>query len=285
MPGFKPQFRTKNFSSKDLKAKNGGIGEFSRRSIVRLGSLAPTSEAFPFSFGKKRIIEVNTVEAIQNSRSKLLMKACFTVAGVPQSDWYEKRNGPLGDYDFIVNGNTQNSILSENLPYPILAKRVFGFKGHGMAKFDNKEQFEEWLGKTNPDGYYFEQYFNGSAEYRIHVSEFGCFMAWRKLRKADTPDDRRWYFNSDHCNWVGEDHELFNKPSNWEQMIEASVNALKAVGLDIGSVDLRCQSPKKESPKFLVIEINSAPSLGEKGVQLYKEEISKIINKKISGNE
>ena len=275
---FRPQLRTKNFSAADLKAANAGIGEFSARAIVRLGSRTSTKEAFPMSYGKRRIVEVNTVAAVENSRSKLLMKNCFAQLNVPQSRWFTRQNGAI--LDVLSNSN----IAVNDLPYPILAKKICGFKGHGMVKIDNADEMAVFLSKYNPD-YYYEQFFNGSAEFRLHVTEDGCFMAWRKLRKNDTPDDRRWYFNSDHCNWVGETHELFNKPSNWDQMVEASVNALKAVGLDIGSVDLRCQSPKIKNPSFLVIEINSAPSLGEKGVEAYRTEIAKIINKKIeNGN-
>ena len=274
---FKPQLRTKNYSAADLRATHAGIGEFPVRSIVRLGSRTPLKEAFPQSYTSKRIIEVNTVQAIENSRSKLLMKACFANTGVPQSRWF---TGGLSSLR-ASNGDLMNL---NDLPYPILAKKICGFKGHGMVKIDSVEEMNTFLQKRLPD-YYYEQYFNGSAEYRIHVTADGCFMAWRKLRKADTPDDRRWYFNSDHCNWVGETHSLFNKPSNWDDMIAASVNALNAVGLDIGSVDLRCQSPKIKNPAFMVIEINSAPSLGEQGVNKYREEIARIINKKIENGK
>jgi len=275
---YKPQLRTKNFSAVDLKAANAGIGEFPARAIVRLGSRTSTQEAFPKSFGKRRIIEVNTVDAIENSRNKLLMKTCFAKLEVPQSRWFSgHHNGVIGEPN-MPDGDQLIDISA--LPYPILAKKICGFKGHGMVKIDNVDQMTEFLSKRLPD-YYYEQYFNGSAEYRLHVTEDGCFMAWRKLRKADTPDDRRWYFNSDHCNWVGEDHELFNKPSNWDEMITASVNALKAVGLDVGSIDLRCQTPKIKNPAFIVVEVNSAPSLGLKGLEMYRAEIAKIITKKI----
>jgi len=135
---------------------------------------------------------------------------------------------------------------------------------------------------TDKSQWYAEAMANYAAEYRLHVTKDGCFMAWRKLRKADTPEDRRWYFNSDHCNWVGEEHELFNKPSNWDKMIEDSVKALVSTGLDIGSIDLRCQSPKRQDPDYKVIEVNSAPSLGEHGIEIYNAELIKIINDKIA---
>jgi glutathione synthase/RimK-type ligase-like ATP-grasp enzyme len=255
---YKANIRTKNYSAKDLR---GNI-LLPFRSIVRLGSLTKTSQIYP----NGNVIECNTVNAIENSRDKLLMKSNFALNDIPQTKWFT--------VDDILNLNI------DTLQYPIIAKKICGFKGHGMVKLDNKEALQSFINTTNLNGYYFEEFFNGSAEYRLHVSENGCFMAWRKLRKNDTPDDKRWYFNSDHCNWVGEDHELFNKPTNWDNMIKYSVLALQAVGLDIGSIDLRCYSPTKKNPDFKVIEINSAPSLGEEGIRLYKIEIARILHKK-----
>ncbi len=129
--------------------------------------------------------------------------------------------------------------------------------------------------------WYAETMANYAAEYRLHCSKNGCFMAWRKLRKADTPEDRRWYFNSDHCNWVGEDHELFNKPTNWDKMCIDSTNAILSTGLEIGCVDLRCQSPKKQDPLYKIIEVNSAPALSEKGLNAYRVELARLISEKI----
>ena len=284
----RPQVRTKNHSAEDLRSKNGGIGNFPVRSVVRLGSRTPTNECFPISYGKKPIIEVNTVEAVENSRDKLRMKACFAEAEVPQADWWVLRGNNTAQMRDInpkhtYGDNPENSIIMpDNLPYPILAKRICGFKGKGMIKLDNQGQLEEFIKSSNLNGYYFERYFSGSAEFRLHVTSEGCFMVWRKLRKSNTPEDKRWYFNSDHCNWVNEEHESFNKPSNWEEMVAQSINALEAVGLDIGSVDLRCQSPKKDNPKFIIVEINSAPALQSIGIEKYRTVLSDIISKKIA---
>lgn len=258
--------RSKNYSCASLRHNEKGIGPFPIRSLVRFGSTTPTEMIFPKSYGKYDIIEVNSVESIQNSRSKLLMKECFATNKVKQSEW------ALPDNKDKLN----------NMKFPLLAKRIFGYKGKGMVKLDNLEQLEEFIANTNLEGYYFEKFFNGSREYRLHVAEDGCFMSWRKLRKKETPDDKRWYFNSDYCNWVGETHDLFNKPANWDNMVNESVKALKSVGLDIGCVDLRCQSSGKTNPEFIIVEINSAPSLAEQGVEAYREKIYDIINDKIN---
>ena len=48
-----------------------------------------------------------------------------------------------------------------------------------------------------------------------------------------------------------------------------------AVGLDICAVDVKVQTSKYKNPKFIILETNSAPALGEIGVQLYLEQLRK----------
>src|SRR5699024_283185 len=111
----------------------------------------------------------------------------------------------------------------------------------------------------------------------------------RKVLKRDTPQEHRWYRNDDYCNWIREDgdnQELFDKPVNWDAIVEESVKALNAVGLDIGAVDVKVQSAynsneeKRENPKLFIKEINSAPSIGEITEQKYLKELTKLIEEK-----
>jgi glutathione synthase/RimK-type ligase-like ATP-grasp enzyme len=273
--GFSTQIRTKNFTSAPLR---GEIGRFPVRSIVRLGSRTPNSKAFPKALSGAKIIEINTVQSVENSRSKLLMKACFKAADVPQSRWFTYAQVANGS-SFHEQGANMDVVTIENLPYPMLAKRICGFKGHGMAKLDDVAQMREWLRNNSVVGYYFEQFMNYAREYRLHCTQDKCFMVWRKLRKADA--DNRWFFNSSNCNWVGENHNLFDRPSNFDAIVVDCIKAIKAVGLEVGSFDVRIQSSTQRNPAYILVEVNSAPSLGEQGVEIYKEVIKDLITKKI----
>ena len=265
------RIRTKNFSANPLKQNIFT----DKRVIVRLGSTTPTEKIFSKAFVKKLPIhEINTVNAIQNSRSKLLMKVCFAESNIPQAEWWI----PEQDEHEIIfwTGSKTKAISIEKLPYPILAKRIFGFKGRGMIKLDNKEELFNWLkAHTNFDGWFLETYYNYSREYRLHCTQKEVFMVWRKLRINDTKN--RWFFNSSNCNWIGENHKLFNKPSNWKEVEKAAIDALMSVGLDLGAIDIRIQSSREDSPKFIVCEVNSAPALGEQGIEQYSQIIKKII--------
>jgi glutathione synthase/RimK-type ligase-like ATP-grasp enzyme len=96
-------------------------------------------------------------------------------------------------------------------------------------------------------------------------------MAWRKLRRSDA--EERWFFNSSNCNWVSPNHELFNIPSTWESIVNDCKRAITCTGLDIGAVDVRVAA----DGKYIVLEVNSAPALGEQGIEIYRVMINKLL--------
>ena len=100
------------------------------------------------------------------------------------------------------------------------------------------------------------------------------------MLKTDTPEKERWYRNNSNSVWIMEDNPSFDKPNNWDDIVEQSANALSSVGLDIGAIDVRVQSSDKDEPKFIILETNSAPSFGDITLLKYKEELPLLINYK-----
>lgn len=247
------QIRTKNPTAAPLRRSI----VVPRRSVVRLGSRTSTEACFP---GRRDIIEVNTVASIENSRDKLKMKECFSRFDVPQAEWFTLDQVPI----------------TRMADFPYVGKQIVGFKGHGMRLIENVDQLREFI-RTHNNSYFIEKFYNFAREYRIHATRDHAFLSWRKLRRADATE--RWFFNSTNCNWVGESHELFQRPDNWLELEAAAVNAVRAVGLDIGAVDIRVQS--RNNPDYIVCEVNSAPALGDAGVEAYRNEIRSIILNKI----
>lgn len=261
------------------------------KSVVRFGSQTV------FVKDTKKRIEVNSVEAIKNSSNKLLMKQKFTDAKVKTADWF--RIGMIAPDSFsdpvlsVYGGKIGEYLDPENLglddeaiSFPIISKSFFGSRNKGNKKHDTLEDLLEWIRGKNLNNYIFEKYYNYTREYRLHVSENGCFYACRKMLKSDTPEDAKWYRNDEHCVWIMEDNDLFDKPTNWKDVVSECVKALKSVGLDIGACDVRIQSAtnskgnKREYPEFIIVEINSAPSFGEITEKKYIEEIPNILKKK-----
>jgi len=278
---FRPVIRSRHPSHRVLRRRNPEklLPLFPFRSVIRFGSLTQIRDTV--SAGGSRV-EINTIDAIKNSMNKFLMKMCFREANVTTADWWFFEDGVLKGPDRRKNYSI------EEMPFPIIAKSHYGSRNKGNTKLDNYEAYCKWADREGRDitRYIFEQFHNYTREYRIHITQRGAFYTCRKMLKRDTPQKDKWYRNDEHCVWVVEENELFDKPKNWNKIVKDAVNALNAVGLDIGAVDVKVQSAKtqkgkeRKDPKFIIIEINSAPSFGEITKQKYVEELPKVLEAK-----
>lgn len=276
---FRSKIRSRHPSHDILR---GNIRLLPFKSIVRLGST--TDEPDTVTNGGRRI-ECNTIEAVQTASNKLRMKRAFNDNEVKTADWYTIHEIG-GGHDIRVEFNPDLNISLSELTFPIIAKHIYGSRNNGNVKLDTLEELEDWIPGKTLSNYIFEKFYNYSREYRLHVTSDGCFYTCRKMLKRDVEEDQRWFRNDSNSVWMIEDNELFDKPVNWDDVIEHSARALNAVGLDIGAVDLKIQSRfdskdrVRESPDFIVLEINSAPSFGEITAEKYINEIPKVLIKK-----
>lgn len=202
--------------------------------------------------------EINDVLGVMNSSNKLVMKQLFEKAEINSAPFCTDIN----DIDDL----------------PVVAKRSYRSRGIGMKFISNVEELEtfknEFLNqeynKKNP--YYFEKYVNYTREYRYHVSDFGCFHMVRKMLKNGA--DKRWCRNDQNSVWILPTNKLFVLPECHDEIVEHCQKALKAIDLNIGAFDIRVN---KTGTKFSIIEVNSAPSLGNITTELYKKEIEKYV--------
>ena len=267
---FRPLILSRHGTHSILRAKNQTLPLLPFRSVIRLGSSTESD-------GR---LEINTVEAVKNSASKLLMKQKFTEAGVKTADWFTFSNYlfyPNGD---LTLGGTDQTRGIETIEYPIVAKSLFGSRGIGNTKINNQEELEAWLPNKNLNNYIFEQFVKMTREYRLHVTKFGCFYTCRKLVKNDAPEDT-WQKHDDVCNWVLEENPSFKKPKNWDAIVADCIKAKDALGLDICAFDVGVQGAKdgveRENPEWIIFESCSAPSFGAVTGQKYIEILPKLL--------
>ena len=271
---FRPIVKSRHPSHRELRKQVFDLLPF--RSVVRLGSSTKMKD--DVTSGGNRV-ECNTINAIETSSDKLLMKETFASHQILTPEWFQ-----VEDLRTTGGGLLEEKI--NDLPYPIIAKRIYGSRGRGLKKIETKEEMKKFLEKDNIDDYYFEKYYTYAREYRLHVTQDGYFYACRKMLKEETPEDKRFYRNDSNCVWFLESNSGFDKPVNWDKIVKASVEALKAVELDIGAIDVLVQSAVNSSgddridPKFLILECNSAPSFGEVTLEKYIKEIPKVLRKK-----
>ena len=253
------KIRTKNHTAQPLK----NLIEVNTRAVFRLGSITPTEEIFPRGVAlNKPIIEINTAEACHNSGDKTLMKRCFTRNNVKTANW-----SPLDDYD--------------DIKFPSIIKHKNSCKGNGIFYIENQEELDKFIDEhNNLANYIIEDYHNYSKEYRLHVTKDGCFYTCRKMLKEDA--EERWHRHDMNSVWIVEENPLFEKPSNWDDLVNECIKALNAVGLDIGACDIKIQTEKNKPegfvPEFIILEINSGPSMGQKTLIKYEEQLRKMCN-------
>jgi hypothetical protein len=264
---FRPLILSRHPSHSILRAKNQTLPLLPFRSVIRLGSSTESD-------GR---LEINTVEAVKNSASKLLMKQKFTEAGVKTAEWM-----CASEYYFNEQGLVSGIMEGGEyvLNYPVVAKSHFGSRGVGNTKFNTKEELEAWIPGKNLNNYIFEQFVKMTREYRLHVTKFGCFYTCRKLVRSDAPADT-WQKHDDVCNWVLEENPSFKKPKNWNAIVADCIKAKDALGLDICAFDVGVQGAKegveRENPEWVIFESCSAPSFGEITGKKYIEILPKLL--------
>lgn len=267
---FRPMIRSRHPSHEVLRPR-GVLERLNFRSVIRLGSTTDLEDTV--TNGGARV-ECNTVQAVRNSSSKLLMKRKFSEFGVKTAEWWD---------------SYQSLSQDDEIPYPIVAKHIFGSRGRGNTLIANREELDAWLVGKTLSNYIFEKFHNYNREYRLHVANgIGCFYTCRKMIKSDTPEDQRWFRNDSNSVWIVEENPDFDKPVNWNNVVEESVKALNSVGLDVGAVDLRIQSRTnsrgtvRDNPEFIIVEINSAPSFGDRTAEEYIKNLPIILKNKFN---
>ena len=258
---FRPLILSRHPSHKCLRAATKNLPLSKYRSVIRLGSTTEVDDTI--AKGGRRI-EINTIQAIQNSSSKRLMKECFTRAGVKTAPWRQANN--------VINATETGLTFSTlegrptTIDFPLVGKEHYGSKGRGNTLIKSLAEYNEWRTRVALGNCIIEQFMNYGHEFRLHVTSAGCFYTCRKALKADVPEDQKWRRHDDICVWLLETNESFFKPNSWDDIERDCVRALDAIGADILSFDVKVQTPitngiARPYQEYILLECNSASSM------------------------
>lgn len=221
---------------------------FNKRVLVRMGR---RDESKPCD------ILINPPEAIAISCDKLAMKNRFMINGVDTTN-----------FEQITEETIRKAESGETTP-PMVIKGRFSSGGKDVWRPETKERLVERLKEYVGSGIV-EPFFKANREFRVHAdTTFGSFFIIEKVQR--NADKDRWKKGRRFCSFV----EDFDLSLYGRTLISlATVNALKAVGLDIGCCDVMMG----ENESYIkVCETNSAPGLGEKTILSYREAIIRLV--------
>ena len=145
--------------------------------------------------------------------------------------------------------------------------KLNGHSGEGIYILEDLGSFDSHY---HGDFKLYVKYIPKKEEYRIHVVDGVVIDSRRKALSND--------FIKEHVNWKIRSHQNgfifakdgFDVP---EEVLEQSILAVSAIGLDFGAVDVIWNNFYK---KAYVLEVNTAPGLEGSSVDNYKEAFEKL---------
>lgn len=153
--------------------------------------------------------------------------------------------------------------------YTLVCRTILnGHSGAGIVLCDPKEHTIDQI----PDCQLYVVYMPKKSEYRVHVLNGEVVDIQKKVRRAETPDDQvNWKIrNHDNGFNYARDEVAENVPKH---VLDNSVKAVTACGLDFGAVDVIYNEGKKAA---YVLEINTAPGLTGATLEGYRKRFEEI---------
>uniref|UniRef100_A0A6H1ZM37 ATP-grasp fold RimK-type domain-containing protein n=1 Tax=viral metagenome TaxID=1070528 RepID=A0A6H1ZM37_9ZZZZ len=160
---------------------------------------------------------------------------------------------------FLLEHGVRTPIVytrKESIPshkFPVLRRLRFHSRGRDILRVDDRLQLNE------VDGDYFVEYIYSTEEYRVHVFNNEVI----RIQKKVPTRGEYWIRNVDH-GYILSDTYTHDYPLE-EKIIEESIKASKALGLNFGGIDVIVS----EEGVPHILEANSAPRLNKYGRQLY----------------
>lgn len=217
------------------------------RTVINWGA-----SELPGEVNKCRVL--NKAESVRVASNKLETFKVLQQARVPTPTWTESQATAIG---WIEGGSK------------VVAREVLtGHSGRGIHILEKGLDFKECLCYT--------KYFTKSAEYRVHVIGGEVVDVQRKIKDPDR-DVKDWNVRSHDNGFIfvrNNDEGKSYKDICEARCKEIAVQAVAALGLDFGGVDI-CYSKKRN--EAVVLEVNTACGLEGQTVEVYASAFRKML--------
>lgn len=191
-------------------------------------------------------IQINSIEAINNARDKLYTLTMLSENGIRVPEF---------------------GLEFETATKPFFARERYHKKGKDIEIYKSEDIIDyKHLRNTK---HYWIKYIPVNSEYRVHVMNDTVIQICKKIPNDDTHENDM-IRNLEH-GWH------FAEARNWEngynKLKEMAIASVKILGLDFGAVDIILGKDKN----YYVLEVNTAPGLDNKRLDLYVENFLRLI--------
>lgn len=192
-------------------------------------------------------IQINSIEAINNARDKLRTLMLLN-----------DNNIRIPKYGLVFEDATNMTFFARNR-YHKKGKDILIYKDDDVVPVEMLKHTKD----------YWIKYIPVNNEYRVHVMNDNVIQICKKIPNDNTHENDM-IRNLEH-GWH------FAEARNWEngytKLKEMAVATVKCLELDFGAVDIILGKDKK----YYVLEVNTAPGLDNKRLELYVEYLLKLV--------
>ncbi len=158
-----------------------------------------------------------------------------------------------------IEFTSDKNIAQSWLPTPVIVRRIVnGYGGRGVTLVTEGEL---------PDAPLYTKFIPKAREYRFHVFEGRVIDVQQKKRRSNVEERQDGVIKNLSNGWVFCRDDITEPPSNAR---DVAVAAIRALGLDFGSVDLL-----SKNGEVFVLEVNTASGLQGTTLDLYINELKR----------
>lgn len=151
--------------------------------------------------------------------------------------------------------------------------------GQYFYVLSSKADIVKYINKYGDNGYYMSKIYPKQREVRIHC----CMGKVLLIKEKPAPKDKTevaWNFAINEQAWYTIERKNYDP-----KLCKIALDAMKAIGLDIGAVDVMFDPIDKSLPKYVICEINTAPLLTEYLLDKYSALFLLLFNESKKINE
>ena len=165
----------------------------------------------------------------------------------------------------IIENNNINNI------YPLIARKNFHERGKDLHVISNRESYDLAV----EAGYtFFSKLYPRTREFRVHCAHGKVLMVNEKPMPENPLDIKACieYFNNEE--WSDAEYWSHYDP----EICKIALDAVVALGLDFGGVDVMAFPADDSFPRQVVCEVNTAPTLYGYGASRYAKYFDMLFN-------